>query len=183
MITLLLTAILTIPEPVASDAPGLKDELHRLGLSSALVVESQAVDEYPIWSPDGRYLALNIEGKWSKLDSGALSLRKGAWRGAEPIGVAASPAQLSTMTAIEARRWQKSTRFDPRKITTKNGITVELEQVELSTVFRMTARGEKPVVLWKTSLENCHSLSLSPDESLVAYICELNGVIVTTLEQ
>jgi len=32
-------------------------------------------------------------------------------------------------------------------------------------------------------MENCHSLGLSPDENYVAYICELNGVVVTRLTE
>jgi hypothetical protein len=183
MITLLLSAILIIPAAPVGDILGLKRELRRLGLSSALVFGSQAVDEHPVWSPDGRDLGVNVEGKWSKLDLASLSLRKGTWHDGEAIAVAALPGRLTAMTESEVRSWQKPARFDPRRVTTKDGTTVELEQVDLSTVFRITRNGEKPLVVWKTSLENCHSLSLSPDETLVAYICELNGVIVTTLQQ
>jgi hypothetical protein len=183
VITLLLTLILGTLDPSGANPTGFRSALTRLGLSSALVISSQAVDEQPLWSPDGDQLAVSVEGKWSKLDLGSVSLQKGTWHGDEAIGVASPAPRLSNITAAEVGDWQKSAKFDPRRITTKNGMTVELEQVGLGTVFRTTKKGQKPAVFWKTSLENCHSLTLSPDETLVAYICELNGVVVTVLEQ
>ncbi len=42
----------------------------------------------------------------------------------------------------------------------------------------MTSKGREADILWKTGLENCHSLALSPDETLVAFLCELNGLVV-----
>jgi hypothetical protein len=62
------------------------------------------------------------------------------------------------------------------------GVTVELAKEEIGTVFRITKKGSQPVILWRTALENCHSLALSPDDKLVAFICELNGLLVATIE-
>jgi hypothetical protein len=42
----------------------------------------------------------------------------------------------------------------------------------------VTSREREPEVLWTTGFENCHSLALSPDETLVAFLCELNGLVV-----
>ena len=157
-------------------------ELRKLGVTSALVVSSQAVDEQPVWSPDGRRIAINMDGEWSTVDLRALTFRAGTWHGGEAIGFADPPPTLVSVPEAEIRAWQETARFDPRRITTRTGVTVELAQEELGTVFRITKKGSKPEVLWSTSLENCHSLALSQDEKLVAFICELNGLIVANVQ-
>jgi hypothetical protein len=181
----LLFALLSLGgAPAAADDPSsaLLAELRKLGVMSALVVPSQAIDEQPVWSPDGRQLALNIDEKWSAIDIRALKLQAGTWHNGEPVGVVALPPTLVAVPEAEIGAWQENARFDPRRITTAAGTTVELAEEELGTVFRITKKGSKPEVLWRTSLENCHSLAVSPGEKLVAFICELNGLIVASVE-
>ena len=91
----------------------------------------------------------------------------------------AHPApKLEDVPESDVRTWLKTSRFDPRRLTTKAGVTIELAPEGLGTVFRVTRKGQEPEDLWKTSLENCHSLSLSPDETMAAFLCELNGLMV-----
>ena len=47
--------------------------------------------------------------------------------------------------------------------------------------FRIQQQGQGARTLFQTGGENCHSLSLSPDERLMAFICELNGLFVYRL--
>jgi hypothetical protein len=148
-----------------------------LGLRCALLVESQAIDEWPLWSPDGRYLAINLDGKWSKLDTESVVLRMGTWQDRKTIAVAHPNPELQDVSEADVRAWQNTTRFDPRQLVTSTGVTIELAPEGLGTLFRVTSKGLEPEVHWKTSLENCHSLSLSPDETLVAFLCELNGLV------
>ncbi len=110
-----------------------------------------------------------------------MSLTRGTWHDGERIGVVNPPPPLTPISEGDVQNWQKSAKYGPRKLTTSSGTVVELDQDGLSTVFRTTSKGGKAVAHWKTSLENCHGLALSPDESLVAFVCELNGVIVTAL--
>ena len=49
----------------------------RMGLRDALVVQSQAVDEHPVWSPSGKQLAVNIEGQWLQIDLDSVALKPG----------------------------------------------------------------------------------------------------------
>ena len=63
---------------------------------------------------------------------------------------------------------------------TRGGTRIELRQQDLGTQFVITPKGSKSEVLWTTDLENCHGLALSPDDKYVAFVCELNGVIVAT---
>jgi len=162
-------------------AEDLQGAMRRLSLQSVLVVQSQAVDEQPVWSPKGDALAVNIEGKWLQLPLGSVTLAQGKWRGGLPIGVlqpAASPSPIDEKTV---RVWQKTGKYGPRKVEASNGTIVELREVELSTEFVITKKGAAPERVWQSGLENCHGLGFSPDEKYVAFVCELNGVIVTGL--
>ena len=57
----------------------LGSEMARLRVHTALLIPSEAVDEFPMWSPDSRYLAANIQGKWFKLDTFKVRLQEAAW--------------------------------------------------------------------------------------------------------
>jgi hypothetical protein len=183
MIKALVAIVMAIGAPDPGPVPIFESALHRLGVRSALVLASQAVDEQPVWSPDGRFLAVNVDEKWGKIGLDSVTLRAGVWHVRDSIAVADPKPAVLEISEADVRSWEKNAKFDPRRITTKTGTVVELDSEGVSTIFRITKRNGKPSVQWKTSLENCHSLALSPDETLVAYICELNGVIVTALEQ
>ncbi len=184
MILVLLIPILSLIESFSNGETNRTfiQALHHFHQSSALVVASQAVDERPVWSPDGRFLAVNVDESWSKVDLASISLIKGTWHDGVEIGVADPPPRLDPIPESEVRNWEKAAKAGPRHVETANGTSIELEEEGLGTVFRITSPGGRPRVLWKTSLENCHGLALSPNQSLVAFVCELNGVIVTALE-
>lgn len=156
----------------------LVSEMKALGFQFALLVESQAIDDSPVWSPDGRFLAINLDGKRSKLDIESISLRMGTWHDRKTIAIAHPPPALQDISETQLRTWQKTAASDPHKLTTNTGVTIELAPEDLGTLFRVTSKGLEPEILWRTSLENCHSLALSPDETLVAFLCELNGLVV-----
>ena len=166
------------PLPLFGEMPRLVSEMKALGLRFALLVESQAIDDSPVWSPDGRLLAINLDQKWSALNVESVALRMGTWHDRNTIAVANPLPALREVSGTEVGTWQKTARFDLHRLTTKTGVTIELAPEDLGTVFRVTSKGLEPDVLWKTSLESCHSLALSPDEALVAFLCELNGLVV-----
>lgn len=158
----------------------LTAEMQRLGVSSVLVVASQAIDDHPVWSPDGNSIAINIGERWMSVDLRNISLQPGTWHDKEPIGVASPPMAPKPVSENEVKRWDKSDRHGDRELVLPGGMKVELRQEELSTELRTTSGG-KTQTLWRTGLENCYSLSASPDGHMVAYICELNGLFVTRL--
>jgi Tol biopolymer transport system component len=160
------------------DASRLVSQMKNLGVQFGLLVESQAIDEEPVWSPDGQFLAINVDGKWFQLDAASVVLRMGTWHDRKAIAVAHPVPELQDISETDVLTWQKAARFDPRTLTTESGVTIELAPENLGTLFRVTRKGATPEILWKTALENCHSLALSPDESLVAFLCELNGLVI-----
>ncbi len=145
------------------------------------MIASQAIDEHPVWSPDGRYLAVNVDSKWSRIDLSTIHLVEKTWRKDQPIGAPDRPAAASKVRESTVRRWERSARSEPRKIVTRDGTTVELRQEELGTAFIISRKGGQPVTLWTSGMENCYGLALAPDDKSVAYVCEQNGILVTRL--
>jgi hypothetical protein len=159
----------------------LGSEMQRLGVRSALVVASQSIDEHPIWSPDGRFLAVNVDGGWKRIDLSSIHLVAAKWRKDQPIGAPQPAADASKIGESRVRNWQTSERFGPRRIVTREGTTVELKIGDLGTALILTQKGGQPETLWTSTIENCYGLAVAPDDKSVAYICEQNGVMVTGL--
>lgn len=38
--------------------------MRKLGVDTVLLLDSAGVDESPLWSPDSRCVAMDVEGKW-----------------------------------------------------------------------------------------------------------------------
>jgi hypothetical protein len=175
-------AALTFTAHSTLAAEDLFSAMTRAKLGSVLLVHSQAVDEHPVWSPKGDALAVNVEGKWLQFSLGSLTLTEGKWRGGLAIGVVQPPPPSSPIDENTVRVWEKAGKYDLGKVQTTDGTVVELKQDDLSTEFLITRKGSSPEGQWKSGLESCHGLGLSPDENYVAYVCETNGVIVTSLK-
>ncbi len=176
----LTSGLLRSPFLSADMGSALSLEMRRLNVRTALVLQSQAVDEQPVWSPKGDAIAVNVEGSWQQIDLRSVKLVEGTWHGKERIGVSESPA-LAPIKAPEVKAWAKFNRTGLRRVVAKDGTSIELRQDDLSTRFVITKKGAAPETLWTSGLENCHSLALSPDEHSVAFKCEASGVFVTAL--
>ncbi len=85
-----------------AETPRLVSEMKSLGLRFALLIESQAIDDSPVWSPDGRFLGINLEGKWSTLNVESIALRMGTWHDRKTIAIAYPPPVLQDIS--ETRR-------------------------------------------------------------------------------
>jgi hypothetical protein len=180
-----LVALARQPAPSTSDLRG-KDPLgaamRKLDVHTILLFKSQAVDEMPLWSPDSRFVAANVEGKWYKFDTWAITaLGTAKWHG-EKIG-SVHDKVLSDATLDQIDKWNDKSQSNPREAVSKSGIKVQLtqQQEDLSTSF-VISKGSQKKTLWASGLENCYSPVLSPNEKYVAFICELNGVFVTDIE-
>lgn len=163
----------------AQESESLISEMTRLGVDSALIFPIQGVDDYPVWSPEKDFLANKVSGKWFKVDLNHIKLVDGAWRENQKIGVIDSAESVSAASNTEVEQWKKSKSIrGSRIVKTTSGATIELRAEGLSTSLVVTPKGQSPIVYWTSGLENCHSLVLSPDEKYVAFIAELNGVVI-----
>ncbi|WP_020402193.1 PD40 domain-containing protein [Gracilimonas tropica] len=159
----------------------LEKELERLQVSTALLLPSQGIDYYPTWSPDGKKLGGNVMGTWYSINLDSLALVETTWRDDQKLGVINSQSSLAESPQAEA--WFDSTKFSPRSLQSSDGTLIELTQEGFATVFKITEPSEEPRVIWKSGMENCHSLTLSPDDEKVAFICEMNGIFVFNLKE
>jgi hypothetical protein len=159
----------------------LGTEMARLNVHTVLLVASQAVDEFPVWSPDSRFLAVNIEGKWFELDTARVELREVNWHG-QRIGTVGNKPTLEPMTGEKAAEWSKQVRHGDRNVTGKSGMRAEMRHHELSSSL-VVSQGKHSSEIWKSEMENCGALSLSPSGSYLAYICETTGVLVIDIER
>ena len=159
----------------------LESQMAKLNVHTALLVPSQGVDEFPLWSPDSRFLAANIEGHWFKVDTQRVELHEATWHG-NRIGTVSSKSTMESVSGDEANDWGKHTQHATSELTTKSGFKVEIRRSGLSASL-VVSRGKNRLVIWNSDLENCGELSASPNDEYVAYTCELNGVLVMDLKQ
>jgi hypothetical protein len=159
----------------------LNSEMTRLKTETVLIVQSQAIDEYPLWSPSSDFIACNIEGKWYKFRLTNIDLADAKWRG-QTIGVLKSRDAYSELTNKEQAEFEKVSKFNPREVKTTDGTKVEFKMEGMAVSLIVKKKGEKAKKLWTSGGENCHSLVLSPDEKYVAYLCELNGLLIMKLK-
>lgn len=168
------------------EGQSLEKELARINADSALVLPFEwGVDRYPLWSPEGDYVAARVNSSvWYKVNLNTLSLDAATWRDKKtlgvlrPISIAISPATMSEISSFS-----KQVKYDPREVITRDETKIELKQKGFSTSLILTRKGQPPNILWSSDLENCHSLNLSPDEKNVAFLCERNGVVILNLSR
>lgn len=173
----LAVSLSCVPALASNAVEHLDSEMARVKSDTALVLPSQAIDEYALWSADGRYLAVNVEGEWQKIDLQTMILDAGTWHGGQVLGVIANQEAVSPATPEEISAWQKVNKLEPRQANV-GGTQVELAQREFSTALVVTLPGRKPETRWQTEMENCHSLVVAPTKRHVAFICEMNGLFV-----
>jgi hypothetical protein len=178
---ILFLTILTLNACGQNKPSSLNLEMTRLNTETALIVQSQAIDEYPLWSPKSDFIACNIEGKWYKFRLNNIELTNTKWRG-QTIGVLTTKDAYSELTNKEQPEFEKVSKFNPRELKTKDGTKVELKMKEMSVSLVVTKKGEKSKILWTSGGENCHSLVLSPDENYVAYLCEMTGLLIMKIK-
>jgi len=165
----------------AQGADNLTSEMKRLRVHTALLVHSQAVDEFPVWSPDSLYLGVNIQGKWFKLDLSKVHLLEATWHG-DRLGAVENDKDLESMTEKKALEWSKTSKHGRTYVTGKSGLRAEFEDSmkDLSTAL-VLSRGAQRTVVFKSDIESCGAPTFSPNDEYLAYICETNGVLVTDL--
>jgi hypothetical protein len=158
----------------------LEKELIKTKSRYALLIQSQAIDEFPVWSQDGENIYVNEEGDWKKIDLSKIKLDAGVWRNNIPIGVNKNESSIShsPITQNELDSLLNFTPHDPRDLLLPDGTRIKLELDGLSTLMKITLPGKEETTEWSSDFENCHSIVLSPNSKYIIFKCELNGVIL-----
>ena len=161
----------------------LSKQMEVIHVHTALLIHSQEMDGLPAWSPDGKFLAATLAGKWVKVDVSAIQLQEAKWH-EQRVGVPMK-ADLQPLADEAAHSWPKGYESRKRKhdmVTTASGLKVEMRHKGLSSIL-VVLKGKQQAVIWESGLENCYGLVLSPDKTHVAYLCELNGILVMDPEK
>lgn len=161
--------------------PTLESEMSRLGVRSALIVPGASFDEQPVWSRDNYRVAFRTEDRWKSIPLAPVRLVEAKGMGGQSIGVASPSLSPSDGSESSVKDWGHHGTQGDRNVVARDGTTVELKRSELGTALIVTKPNSPPETVWSSTLENCHSPSLSPDQRMVAYICEQEGLIVTRL--
>ena len=164
-----------------SQPASLQTQLEKLKAHTALILPSSAIDERPHWSPDGKYLAVNVMGKWHRIELPGVRLEEGKWH-EMMIGVNSNRASLSDQEAGDLKKWDGKFRHHASKVQSSDGDIFEFDRKGLSTRFVVTPAKAKAMQIWASELENCGELALSPDEKWIAFLCETNGMFVASVE-
>lgn len=158
----------------------LYDEMEKLGVDTAVIIGSPAIDDYPIWSKNSKFVAVNVMGEWIKFNLAIAALEPAGWLD-KKIGINTNQDAYSVLTPEESYAFDAMIEDAGRKIKTKHGFVVELQKTGLGTKLVFMHPTQVPVTIWKTAMESCFGLVLSPDEKYVAYLCASNGLFVTRL--
>lgn len=181
ILSLILTFYSTCIYSQNTSEKNLNSEMNRLETETVIVLNSQEIDYYPMWSPNSDFIAFNINEKWNKIRLDNIEFEAVKWRG-QKIGFLISKDAITEMSEKEIDEFKKVSKFNAREVTSKNGTKIELPMQSLRTSLVVTHKGENPKTLWTSGGENCHSLVLSPNEKYVAYLCELNGLLIMKIE-
>ena len=168
-----------LPCLLAASHAGLAAELHRLGVQTALVLPSSAIDDFPKWSPDSRYVAANVMGVWNKVDLVAITLVPGTLH-EQKIGVVEKKEAITALDLSLVESWPP--KEEPQSAAEAGGVRVEFKYNDLSTSLVVTHSGRAPRVVWTTGLEECGAPAVSPNGRFVAFLCVTNGLLVMTLQ-
>jgi hypothetical protein len=166
------------PPPTAS----LTDGMARLNVHTALLVQSLQIKTFPVWSPDARFLGVLSQGQWFKLDTSAVPLKEEMWY-EQRIGTTAGGTwRLELMNANEAADWARVGQHGDKRVKGYSGLKAQILDHDSSSMLAIS-KGALDSVIWKTNLETCGLLSLSPDDAYLAYECDNSGLFVTDVRR
>ena len=152
----------------------LGDKLDRFGNKTAIMFYRQDIDEMPLWSVGNKYLAVNIKGDWFAFDLQYAKFQKTKMDGMK-VGILKNLEIIDALSDELIPELKESTNFDIRKLELKSGKKIAIESDLFASTLYINGND-----LMKLK-GNCHSLSVSSDEKYLAFISELNGLIVLEL--
>lgn len=181
----LVTLILLFVSVAASaqEVTALEKAMKKMKVTTVLVANAEGIDEYPLWSPESDFVACYLYDDWYKFDLKTMRLVPADWHDLK-IGIMNNPKAVSIIKdSTELKRFLAVSPFNAREVVSKSGIRVQLKEgANFAVSLVITKPGKDPQIIWTSGGENCHSLTLSPDQKFVAYLCEMNGLMVMKIE-
>lgn len=152
----------------------LADKLEKFDHHAAIMMWSQSIDEMPLWTPNGEYVCFNMAGDWFAIGLEAAKFTKTKLCGYK-VGILKNLDIIGSVDEADIATIKESNNYGMREITLPNGdlvtLTADLWKSTLSIA------GKEIMVL----NGNSHSLTANEDGSYLAFISELNGLIVLDL--
>ena len=177
-ISTICTAIATAP--IFGET--LEETMIKLGRNTALLAATPNIDEYPIWSKDGKSIAVNVIGQWISITLEDIKLAEADWAGTV-IGYATDIDHVTELSEADLKDFVMYDVENMRSHTLSNKVTYSLERSGLGTAFTVSKEGLDPVILWRTDFLNCFGLSHSPDEVFLTFLCPSNGAFVYRVDK
>ena len=159
----------------------LNEQLLLLETKTALVAHSQQIDDVPLWSPNSDAVGYFIGDKWYKVSLTHIHLEKAVKSGLV-IGAITTDSLAKEMTEKEVLSFKEVSETKPREVITSDGKRIQLKMYDLRVSLIVIDKDGSSEKIFTTGGENCHSLTLSPDEKYVSYLCELTGLFVMKIE-
>lgn len=155
-------------------------QMDELDVDTVFIAPGETIDDQPVWSQDGHWLAFNNMGNWIAVNLDRIEIKEAEWAGIT-IGATFSASEVKPLSEGEAQKWVSMAATGDREVSLRTGQTIFLRSASLGTqfIFRNKDGDEKEV--WKTELANCFGLALSPDQKFVSLLCPSVGILVQRL--
>ena len=176
---LIICAILTAYNVNGQYARNVSEELDRIDAKIGLVVPF-GIDYFPIWSEDSKKIYFNIRDTWKIFDLNKVVLVETVWRdwaiGYNPKAI----FELADSTLIGSFELDRS--IESLLISTNENTEAKIEQYGLQSGITIKHKGEV-VFEMVSGGEVYHSPAISPDGKYVAFIAEMNGLMLVKLDK
>jgi hypothetical protein len=169
-----LVGVLLGPRPTGPAA--LLREMKRMKVQAAIMLPSRHLEGRPVWSPDSRYVAAKALNIWLTADLDAAVLVPANWYGVA-IGATKAPDYDPPVAFSEIEKWSRGKTM-VSDVVTAGRVRIELKQNNPGTSLVIREGQKPPNVIWTTDQEQCSALEISPNSQLVAFLCEMNGLMV-----
>ena len=173
----LLLNILVALIVTAQQLSKFEQELQKHNYSIALVVPSSEIDEYPLFSPNQKFLSFNVGGRWREMSLSKLQLTSATWLNKE-IGF---PDRVINNWFIPDKlqaRYLKHTKTNPNRLVLSDSTVVEIKMEGLGSSLYITQSGDSARKIWTTGMEPCFNLAVGVNQNLIAFICPMSGMLI-----
>lgn len=151
------------------------EKLDRYDNNAVIMFCRQDINEMPIWSKNNDYVGCNVKGDWIVFELKKARLKK-TKLGEHKVGILLNLDVIVHIPDSIAEFMKESTNYDIRSITLPDSTTIQMKSDLVKSELLIN---DKSVMTLKG---NCHSLSATLNGKYLAFISELEGLIVMRLK-